>query len=507
MDYTLSELIEINELQSLCELFTQLTGYATAILDMEGTVLTATGWQDVCTCFHRRHPATAARCMESDVYLAAQLRRGEKYTLYRCRNGLLDAAVPLFIAEKQVGNLYSGQFLFEPPDVAFFRQQAAEFGFDETSYLEAVGKAPVVTEERVRQVMEFLSRLADIIGRIGLASKDARRANLVVENSPVVLFRWTAAEGWPVEFVTRNVIQFGYTPEELLSGDVPFTTLIHPDDLERVVCEARDHSTRGDDQFPREYRIITKAGNVRWIDDRTVIERDASGHITHYQGIVVDITERKLAEEQVRASLAEKTILLKEVHHRVKNNLQIVSSLLDLQADSLRDEQSRIVFRDIQSRISSMALVHEKLYQSERVAFINFADYIDSLVQYLFSVFVKDPELITLNLDISDCTLGIDEAISCGLIINELISNSIKYAFPENRSGEIAVRCRTEGGGWIVITVADNGDGLPGDLDFKNPTTLGLQLVSMLVQQLRGELTLEVGNGTAFTIRFRGRGE
>jgi PAS domain S-box-containing protein len=707
-----------------------------------------------------------------------------------------------------------------------------------------------------------------------------RRATLVVESSPAILFRWKAAEGWPVELVSANVGQLGYTPEELLSGSVPFSSLVHPDDLDRVAAEVEEHTAAGGDSFQQEYRIVRKDGVVRWIDDRTVIERDAEGRVTHYQGIIIDITERKgaeeaiqqseekfrslfmslnegfylseliyddngnpcdyryldvnpefelilgldrdqiigkrykelvpvdsthwlanyfkvaltgepctytfysneyrmhfetyayqpvkgqvcvlvinvterkraeealreseekfrvlaetsptaiilcqgeriiyanpattslsgyteeelscmnfwdcihedfremvrerglarqrgeavpeqyesvivtrrgehrrvvvcgapmiyggvptsiitllditearraeeklrlteemfssafraspdaitvnrlddglyldanegfcemtgyaaeevlgrtsvdlniwvrledrerlvremtrhgsvknmeaefrrkdgtvlvgqmsariietdgapcivnivrdvterkRAEEQIRASLAEKIVLLKEIHHRVKNNMQIISALLELQSDSIADEASRRFISESQNRIRSMALVHEKLYHSESFASINFGDYIESLTQYLFSCFVKDPDLIELKVEAGDFSMVIDEAIPCGLIVNELVSNSLKHAFPGGRKGEIAVRCRYEEGGHITLTVSDTGVGLPPALDIRNSDTLGLQLVTMLSKQLRGEVVVDGGTGGTFvSITFPG---
>ncbi len=313
MTSTISELIDIDELRSLCEIFTRMTGFVTAILDMEGNILIATGWQDICTRFHRATPASAARCRESDVYLAGKLRQGETYTQYACRNGLVDVAVPIVVAGHQVGKLYSGQFLFAPPDTDFFRRQGAEFGFDEASYLEALARVPVVSEERVRLVMEFLCRLAEMIGRMGLASKNARQARLVVENSPVTLFRWKAAEGWPVEFVSENVVQFGYAPEELLSGSVSFASLIHPADLERVMAELRGHGDDASGTFSQEYRIVTKCGEVRWVDDRTTAERDGEGRITHYQGIVMDITERRHAADELAMEKERLAVTLRSI--------------------------------------------------------------------------------------------------------------------------------------------------------------------------------------------------
>jgi PAS domain S-box-containing protein len=335
------------------------------------------------------------------------------------------------------------------------------------------------------------------------AEEALRQASLVVENSPAVLFRWRAAPGWPVELVSANVTQFGYTPEEFLSGALPFASIIHPQDLERVASEVSAYSERGDDQFQQEYRIVSRDGSVRWLDDRTVIERNGEGTITHYQGILMDITERKLAEEHVRSSLAEKEILLKEVHHRVKNNLQIISTLLDLQFEKIKDEHSLTALQESQDRIKAMALIHERLYQSSDLASIDFAEYIEKLAYFLFNSYMADQEQITLTVDVGHLPLDIDMAIPCGLIVNELVSNALKHAFPDGRKGEISIRLRSGDDGMIRLTVADNGTGLPPELDFRNTETLGLQLVNMLTRQLRGEIEMSGDHGTLWEISFR----
>jgi PAS domain S-box-containing protein len=216
-----------------------------------------------------------------------------------------------------------------------------------------------------------------------------------------------------------------------------------------------------------------------------------------------EIVERERAEEKVLASLREKEILLKEIHHRVKNNLQIISTLLDLQSDYIQDKQSLRFFRESQDRIRSMALVHEKLYQTSDFISINFGDYIANLTKYLFNSYVTDPERISLVLDVAPATLEIDQAIPFGLILNELVSNSLKYAFPGERRGEIVVRLRTEGDVGVVLLVKDDGVGLPQGLDFENTESLGLQLVTMLVRQIRGEIVPGNEGGTSFKIAYR----
>jgi two-component sensor histidine kinase len=219
-----------------------------------------------------------------------------------------------------------------------------------------------------------------------------------------------------------------------------------------------------------------------------------------------DITPRKRAEEQVSASLREKEILLHEIHHRVKNNLQIVSALLDLQSDHVVDKQALRCFRESQDRINSMALIHEMLYQSKDFDRIDFSGYIGSLTEHLFTSYVVDQDRYGLTIDVDDFFLEIDEAIPCGLIVNELVSNSLKHAFPGQHSGTITVWCRRETGGGMLLTVADNGVGMQSDPNINNADTLGLQLVGMLVKQLRGELLIDgTHGGTVVSMKFPGR--
>ncbi|MCK4417131.1 MAG: hypothetical protein KAV99_03080, partial [Candidatus Latescibacteria bacterium] len=226
-----------------------------------------------------------------------------------------------------------------------------------------------------------------------------------------------------------------------------------------------------------------------------------------------DITERKRAEEQIKASLKEKEILLKEVHHRVKNNLQVISSLLRLQSGYVKDKESLEMFRESCDRVRSMALIHEKLYQSEELSRVDFAKYIQDLTDHLFRSYGANSEAIRLKINVVDGLLGIDTAIPCGLIINELVSNSLRYAFPEGREGKICIDLRSDlpaapsdtaaqRGNKFTLIVSDNGVGLPKDLDFRNTKSLGLELVNTLADQLRGTIELDRSGGTAFKIRF-----
>ncbi len=218
-----------------------------------------------------------------------------------------------------------------------------------------------------------------------------------------------------------------------------------------------------------------------------------------------DITERKGVEEQIRASLKEKEMLLKEIHHRVKNNMQIVSSLLDHQTQFIKDKNVIEIFTESQNRIASMALVHEKLYQSKDLARIDLYDYLSDLVANLFQSYVKNSGKIKLNMNIENIQLDIDLAIPCGLIINELVTNSLKYAFPAGRVGEITIQFRKTAENMLELVISDNGIGIPIDLDFRKTGSLGLHLVTILAEnQLHGEINLNRKEGTEFTIKFKG---
>jgi len=217
--------------------------------------------------------------------------------------------------------------------------------------------------------------------------------------------------------------------------------------------------------------------------------------------VVRDITARKRVETQLRNSLKEKEILLKEIHHRVKNNLQIVSSMLSLQIDQITDARALAAFKDSASRVRSIALFHEKLYQSEDLANVNLGEYLRGVAHSLFATYGVLAEHVELSVDATEITLEVDAAISCGLIVNELVSNCLKHAFPRGRGGAIRITLRHDGGR-AVLEVQDSGIGFPTDVDFRSPSTLGLRLVGILTEQLQGTITLDRAAGTRFTIAF-----
>jgi PAS domain S-box-containing protein len=250
----------------------------------------------------------------------------------------------------------------------------------------------------------------------------------------------------------------------------------------------------------RESLNLRKDGSVfpvRLVGD---LVTDAAGNPLAVVTVCEDITERKETEGRLKASLVEKDVLLKEVHHRVKNNLQIISSLLNLQMKKITEAKTRAELNATRNRIRSMALIHAKLYQSKNLSQINFAEYIEEFSRQLRSLYNVSSKKVKLVLDIDAVYLDVDVAIPCGMIVNELLTNALKYAFPEERSGEIRVVLRSEAAA-TVLSVEDNGVGLPPEIDLARVETLGLQLVRGLAQQLKGTVTVEQNGGTRVVIR------
>lgn len=308
----------------------------------------------------------------------------------------------------------------------------------------------------------------------------------------------------------------GYTEEELISGRVNFFDLVAPEDM-KVLNMVRDKMVSSSNSIMEyEYRLRRKDGGAGWVHELIHNVCNASGESIFIQGYAYDITQRKKAEETLEK--AEK-IGMREIHHRIKNNLQIVSSLLSLQADRFKDKEVIEAFRESENRVGSMSIIHEELYKSEDAASIDFAAYLRKLAADLLHSYRIGNEKVKLILEVDSTLLGVDTAIPLGIIINELFSNSLKYAFSKGAEGKIRISLSRNEAEYqkidkatekkvpevsprFTLTYSDNGIRFPEKVDFNNPKTLGLQLVNALVEQINGTIELERENETKYTIRF-----
>jgi PAS domain S-box-containing protein len=292
---------------------------------------------------------------------------------------------------------------------------------------------------------------------------------------------------------------WGRPSRSLSEVSLTWLETVYPEDRARLI-EAGESVKAGGD-YDIEYRIVRPDGEIRWVRDRAFPIVNGSGEVYRVAGVADDVTESKQALEQIKMSLHEKEVLLKEIHHRVKNNMQVITSLLSLQSKNIKDEQALSVFQDSQNRVKSMALIHETLYQSKDLSRIDFAEYLQKLVAHVSRSYRLRPEAVKINIKVDNVSLPIDMAVPCGLIINELASNSIKYAFPADKRGEVNITFGQADAEYILC-VSDTGVGLPEGFDPEKGKSLGMKLVRMLTEQLGGELECRNGVGTTFEIKF-----
>ena len=294
---------------------------------------------------------------------------------------------------------------------------------------------------------------------------------------------------------------WGRSREELYAGPLKFMEWVHPEDR-HLLQEAMTRVVEGE-STSTEYRIFRPDGTIRWVCDRAFPIYDESGKIYRIAGIGEDISDRKCTEARIQAALREKEVLLKEIHHRVKNNMQVISSLLQLQAQYIEDEPTLALFEESQTRIHSMALIHEQLYQSEHLDRIDLPPYVQNLVANLYQSFGCGNTAIQFNLNLDPIYLNIETAIPCGLIINELVSNSLKYAFAQSSVGEINIDFHKINSQEFQLIIQDNGSGFPAGFDVENAETLGLRLVRMLAYQLEATIAIDSQCGTCYNIIFQ----
>ncbi len=357
---------------------------------------------------------------------------------------------------------------------------------------------PVVTALLGRLLADHLKRERT---KLKLQESEERYQNLA-KIAPVGIFR--ADENGATTYVNPMWCRISGLAEEKAMGD-GWLAAVNPEDRESLRLGWQETIRQKKPSFA-DYRFLRPDGTIAWVMGQATPEMNSENKIVGYVGTITDISERKRAEEMIRASLLEKEILLKEVHHRVKNNLMSVIGLIKMEETKAKNESFHALLNELEGRVRSMALVHESLYKSGNLARIQLQGYIETLTAHIYTQFGAE-RAIGFRVQAGKAEVGLDFAVPCGLILNELIVNSYKHAFPGDkpRAGavnrEITVLVQQDGGA-IDLTVADNGIGLPADLDWEKSDTLGLKLISMLSRQLNGSVELDRTRGTVFHMHF-----
>lgn len=317
--------------------------------------------------------------------------------------------------------------------------------------------------------------------------------------SPAPMVMITPGDWRFLDVNARLLDMTGFTREEVIGRETTdFESLLNAPDFVRQVQSIIALKNLRD----MEIQLRTKSGD--WRDVLFSAEVIQIGGKPVMLGVLQDITDRKRAEAQVKAALAEKEILLREIHHRVKNNLQIISSLLNLQASTIVDARIEELFRESQNRVRSMALIHEQLYRSDSLSHIDFGEYVRNLANFLLQSYPNPQIDVHLHVQAVEALLDIDTAIPCALIINELVSNALKHAFVGRAAGEVWIELDTLPDACYTLVVRDNGIGFPDAVDFQHTESLGLQLVNSLARQINGSLSLDRTGGTTFRLLFSG---
>ncbi len=510
--YPFLELVNLNEIWKLMTSFYRLTGLSCALVDLEGNIMTHngspvyTGWQDFCMNIHRENPLM----FQSYIKSAADFHDKLSFTNHS-ENGLTNVNVPIYINKEHMASFFVGSFFLKEPDIEFFRKEALTFGFDEKEYLDVISKIPVFSQDHIHKSLDFLTSAASVIGELGQEKKKLLDdKQLIKEREETLKFQLNILKnvrhciivydtyGKIIYWNDSAESIYGYTEEEMLGKNIKI--LYSNFDLEeKVPLNIQTILELG--EYIGEWEGRRKDGSKVYVDLRETVLYGEKNEIIGIIGVSKDITQRKKAELKIKESLEEKEVLLQEIHHRVKNNLQIISSLLNLQTHYVEGEETINVLKDSQNRVKSMAIVHEKLYQSPNLKDINFKEYIEDLISVLFYSYGIESENIKTLINLEDLKIDIDTAIPCGLIINELVTNSLKYAFP-NGKGILKVEL-TSKSDYTKLRVADNGIGLPPDIDLENSNTLGLKMVNSLVHQLEGTLNLNRTGGTEVVIKFK----
>ncbi|MCB1954494.1 MAG: PocR ligand-binding domain-containing protein [Rhodocyclaceae bacterium] len=552
-----AKLVDVGSLRALCEGFTNVTGAVTAILELDGEVLIATGWQDICTQFHRVHPCTAQRCLESDTALACHLRQGAPYNIYECKNGLVDIAVPIVVGGTHVANLFTGQFFFEQPDLVRFARQAEEFGFDQQEYLQALDRAPVFSRDHIKRIMDFLTRLASVIGEMGLGGLRTQQAAQALAHERGILrtlidtlpdLVWLKdQEGVYLGCNRRFEDVYGATESDIVGKtDYDFVDKASADGF-----RANDLRAMADQgpSVSEEETIYASDGHRELVEKTKVPMHDASGKLIGVLGIGHDITARKAAEEEIErhrlrlqdlvdertadlklakeaaeAANIAKSAFLANMSHEIRTPLNAITGMAQMirrggvseaQAEQLgRLEGASHHLLGIINAILDLSKIEAGKLSLEQASFsvVGLFDQVVSIIQAQASA--KRLAIEVDHASVPPWLVGDPMRLRQALL--NYAGNAVKFT----NEGKIALRARvtdeTPDGLLVRFEVADTGVGIaPEDRvrlfgafeQADNTTTrqyggtgLGLAITRRLAELMGGEagVSSEVGKGSTF---------
>ncbi|MCO6430523.1 MAG: PAS domain S-box protein [Deltaproteobacteria bacterium] len=415
------------------------------------------------------------------------------------------------------------EIIGRPIDELMDEERAAEFGQirdivasgdpfpDHETAWQRRGEGQVLVSLTVSPLMNHKTSLVDgfsiIVRDVTDRKRQEERFRIAVEAAPNAMLL-VNPEGKIVLANAQSSHLFGYSNRELMGAD--FEMLIPGGALQGVEGEENSLNGHKTGSTRKDYSAVRKNGRSFPVEvGHTPIETSEGSMVI---SAVVDMTSHREAQERIQSSLEQKELLLKEVHHRVKNNLQVISSLLKIQSGYLSDPQAKAVLRESEDRVRSMALVHERLYRSAELNRVEFKSYVEQLANELRRTYCLNEAALTLDMELDEIDLNIEKAIPCGLILNELISNALKHAFrgfgeEYKRRVKISVKRASSPRMAFEMTVADNGRGLPDYVDLQHPKSMGLRVVRTLCEQLKGTLEVTRENGTVFRLNFAAKEE
>lgn len=528
------DLIDFEKVNTLLEGFNQSTGFVTAIVDLQGNILSKSGWRQICTDFHRKNSETSKRCTISDTILAGKIAKGEKYHYYRCLNGLVDVAVPVFVKGEHIANLFSGQFFFEKPDVGFFREQAKRFGFDENVYLKALEDVPVISNDKVKTIMEFLLNMTNIISEMtfqrlellelnSALSISEERYRLVLENS-IDAILITSPDGSILSANQAACNMFQSSEEEICRvGRKGITNMNDP----RLITLLDERNRTG--KAKGELQMIRKDGTIFPVELSTSIYTDQSGN-PRSSMIIRDITERKITEEQliIAKEKAEesdrlKTAFLQNMSHEIRTPMNAIMGFSDLilnntQEDPKLGKYAKIINQRSEDLLSIISDILEiSKIESGKLPVNPESFEVSELFRDLQEFFMEQnhklkpkPILFVIENSVSTVPVIINsDKIKLKQVFINLINNAYKFT----EFGTITCGYKTDLHDHLVFYVSDTGIGIARDkhqfiferfaqIDSGKygGTGLGLPIVKGLINILGGEIWLESepGKGTTF---------